>query len=144
MAQGFLILFVLKSLLGIARQWSREKFAIFTLNPRSHVRIFDISNVGYCTDRSGGSSPSNKGGGGGGHPDPEIKGEGRSPKNIFSALRASDWDVNKGGGGGGGGSFPGSTTATVIGHSNCFGLVLRHSIKAALKTNEEVFTDKLL
>ena len=30
---------VLKSLLGIARQWSREKFAILTLKPRSHVRI---------------------------------------------------------------------------------------------------------
>ena len=32
-------LFVLKSLLGIARQWSREKFAIMTLKPQSHVRI---------------------------------------------------------------------------------------------------------
>ena len=29
----------LKSLLGIARQWSSEKFAILTLKPRSHVRI---------------------------------------------------------------------------------------------------------
>ena len=28
-----------ESLLGIARQWSREKFAILTLKPRSHVRI---------------------------------------------------------------------------------------------------------
>ena len=28
-----------KSLLGIARQWSCEKFAILTLKPRSHVRI---------------------------------------------------------------------------------------------------------
>ena len=33
---------------------------------------------------------------------------------------------------------------TVIGQSNCFGLVLRHSTKTALKTNEEVFTDKLI
>ena len=32
--------FVLKPLLGIARQWSREKFAILTLKPQSHVRIF--------------------------------------------------------------------------------------------------------
>ena len=38
---------MLKSLLGIARQWSREKFAILTLKPRSHVRIFNISNVDY-------------------------------------------------------------------------------------------------
>ena len=34
-----LVFFVLKSLLGIARQWSREKFAILTLKPWSHVRI---------------------------------------------------------------------------------------------------------
>ena len=34
-----LVFFVLKSLLGIARQWSREKFAILTLKPRSHDRI---------------------------------------------------------------------------------------------------------
>ena len=33
-----LVLFVLSSLLGIARQWSREKFAIWSLKPRSHVR----------------------------------------------------------------------------------------------------------
>ena len=31
--------FVLKSLLGIARQWSRKKFAILTLKPRSYVGI---------------------------------------------------------------------------------------------------------
>ena len=42
-----LVFFVLKSLLGIARQWSREKFAILTLKPRSHVRILYTSNVGY-------------------------------------------------------------------------------------------------
>ena len=29
-----LIFFVLKSLLGIARQWSREKFAVLNLKPR--------------------------------------------------------------------------------------------------------------
>ena len=34
-----LVFFALKSLLGIARQWSLEKFAIFTLKPRSHVKI---------------------------------------------------------------------------------------------------------
>ena len=34
-----LVFFVLKSLLGIARQWSRETFAILSLKPRSHVRI---------------------------------------------------------------------------------------------------------
>ena len=34
-----LTFFVLKSLLKIARQWRREKFAILTLKPRSHVRI---------------------------------------------------------------------------------------------------------
>ena len=34
-----LVFFVLKSLLGTASQWSREKFAILTLKPRSHVRI---------------------------------------------------------------------------------------------------------
>ena len=33
-----LVFFVLKSILGIVRQWSREKFAILTLKPRSHVR----------------------------------------------------------------------------------------------------------
>ena len=32
-----LVFFVLKSLLGIARQWSREKFAVLNLKPRSHV-----------------------------------------------------------------------------------------------------------
>ena len=34
-----LVFFVLKSLLGIAKQWSHEKFAILALKPRSHVRI---------------------------------------------------------------------------------------------------------
>ena len=34
-----LVFFVLKSPLGIARQWSREKFAISTLKPRSHVSV---------------------------------------------------------------------------------------------------------
>ena len=30
---------MLKSLLEVARQWSREKFAVLSLKPRSHVRI---------------------------------------------------------------------------------------------------------
>ena len=34
-----LVVFVLKSLLRIARKWSRENFAISTLKPRIHVRI---------------------------------------------------------------------------------------------------------
>ena len=34
-----LVFFVLKSLLGIARRWSHEKFAILSLKPQSHVRI---------------------------------------------------------------------------------------------------------
>ena len=34
-----LFFFVLKSLLGIAKQWSRERFAILSLKPRSHVGI---------------------------------------------------------------------------------------------------------
>ena len=33
------LIFVFRSLLEIARQWSREEFAILTLNPRSHVRV---------------------------------------------------------------------------------------------------------
>ena len=50
------------------------------------------------SSNSGGSRPSDMGGGGGedGHPDPEIT-EGRSPKNFFSALRASVWSKNNGG-----------------------------------------------
>jgi len=42
---GF-VSFVLKSPLGIARQWSREKFAILTLKPRSHVRILIYRTTG--------------------------------------------------------------------------------------------------
>ena len=33
------VFFVLKSPLGIARQWKREKFATLSLKSRSHVRI---------------------------------------------------------------------------------------------------------
>ena len=36
--------------------------------------------------------------GGPGHPDPEIRGMGRSNKNFFSALRATDWSKSEGGG----------------------------------------------
>ena len=43
-----LVFFVFKSLLGIARQWSRKNFAILTLKPCSHVRIqFNRSKVSY-------------------------------------------------------------------------------------------------
>ena len=34
-----LVFLVLKSLLGVARHWSRKKFAILTLKARYHVRI---------------------------------------------------------------------------------------------------------
>ena len=37
-----LVFFVLKSLLEIARQWSREQFSILTLKPRIPVRILYI------------------------------------------------------------------------------------------------------
>ena len=33
-----LVLFVLKSILRIARQWNRKKFAFLTQKPQSHVR----------------------------------------------------------------------------------------------------------
>ena len=46
---GF-VSFVLKSPLGIARQWSREKFAILTLKPRSHVRILIYRTTGLFSD----------------------------------------------------------------------------------------------
>ena len=42
-----LVFFVFKSLLGLARQWSLEKFAILTLKPRSHVRI-SIYRMYFC------------------------------------------------------------------------------------------------
>ena len=39
------------SLLGIARQWSREKFAILTLGHRSHVKILIYRTVLFhCLD----------------------------------------------------------------------------------------------
>ena len=41
------VFFVSNSPLGIERQKKREKFAILTRKPRSHARIFDISNVAY-------------------------------------------------------------------------------------------------
>ena len=43
-----LVFFVLKSLLGLARQCSLEKFAILTLKPRSHVRILTY-RMSLCT-----------------------------------------------------------------------------------------------
>ena len=42
-----LVFFVLRTLQGIARQWSPEKFVILTLKPCSHVRILIYWNVGY-------------------------------------------------------------------------------------------------
>ena len=45
-----LVFFVLKSLLGIARQWSLEKFAILTLKPRSRVRILIYRTWAILTD----------------------------------------------------------------------------------------------
>ena len=41
-----LVFFVPNSPLGIARQWSREKFVILTLS-LGVIYIFNISNVGY-------------------------------------------------------------------------------------------------
>ena len=38
-----LVFFVFKSILGIVRQWSRERFAILTLKPWSHVMLWDAS-----------------------------------------------------------------------------------------------------
>ena len=40
----FLYYFVLKSFLGIARQWNREEFAILSLKPLSHVSILICQN----------------------------------------------------------------------------------------------------
>ena len=40
---------MLNSLLGIARQWSCEKFAILSLKPSSYTRIFSILNMGCWT-----------------------------------------------------------------------------------------------
>ena len=42
-----LVFFLLKTLLGIAGQWGREKFAILSLKPRSHV---GIGNSMICSD----------------------------------------------------------------------------------------------
>ena len=47
-----LVFLVFKSLLGFARQWSREKFTIWTLKLRSHVRI-SIYRMGYFLLRLG-------------------------------------------------------------------------------------------
>ena len=45
-----LVSFVLKSLLGIARQWSREKLAILNLRPGSHVRILTYRTWAVASD----------------------------------------------------------------------------------------------
>ena len=54
-----LVFLVLQFLLGIARKWSREQFAILPVKPRSHVGFFI-----YISSASDGSRPSDKGGGG--------------------------------------------------------------------------------
>ena len=56
-----LVFLVLQFLLGIARKWSREQFAILPVKPRSHVGFFI-----YISSASAGSRSSDKGGGGGG------------------------------------------------------------------------------
>ena len=51
-----LVFFVLESLLGIARQWSREKFAILSLKPRSHVKRYiyqTLAVTSYLTVQKG-------------------------------------------------------------------------------------------
>ena len=42
-----LVFFVLKSLLGIARQQSHEKFTTLSVKPRSHVRILMYQKVDF-------------------------------------------------------------------------------------------------
>ena len=44
-----LVFFVLKSLLGVLRQWSREKFAILSLKPLSHVKILIYRKIPKIT-----------------------------------------------------------------------------------------------
>ena len=51
-----LVLLVLKFLLGIARQRSREKFAILILKPRSHVYILIYQMWAITTVERGGGS----------------------------------------------------------------------------------------
>ena len=51
-----LICFVLKSLLGIAKQSSREKFEILSLKPQESRLNFDISNEGFYGTHLGSSS----------------------------------------------------------------------------------------
>ena len=52
-----LVFFVLKSLLGILRQWSREKFALLPLrlpaNGRNNSQHCCANNVGSCCVRVG-------------------------------------------------------------------------------------------
>ena len=40
-----LVIFVLRSPLGVVGQWSREIFAILTLKPQSHVRILTYQTI---------------------------------------------------------------------------------------------------
>ena len=68
-----------------------------TSSQRSDLFIAEERLIAVVSSRS---RPSDKGGGEGGggefgHPDPEIRGVGRSPKRFVSALRASFWSKNK-------------------------------------------------
>ena len=57
--------------------------------------------------------------GGGGHPDPEIRGGGRSPKIFFSARQSSVWSKNKGGGGQAPGPPPLDLPLVILGSQVC-------------------------
>ena len=74
---------------------SRAEFDITLKRLRINIWFplsFELGKIGIfgVTFISGGSRPSDKvgGGGSGGHPDPEKRGEERSQKRIFLALRA--------------------------------------------------------
>ena len=46
-----LVFIVLKSLLGIARQWSRERFCSFVPKASESCKNFNLSKVGYSPGR---------------------------------------------------------------------------------------------
>ena len=70
-----------------------KNYLLKKLIPKLKVSFYTVMPI-FCS----GSRLSDKGGGGrGDHPDPNMRGGGRSPKIMFSALRASDWSKNKGG-----------------------------------------------
>ena len=47
----WLVFLVLKSLLGIAKQWRLKKFAILTLKSQSHVRILIYRTTGLLSQK---------------------------------------------------------------------------------------------